>query len=426
MIAYQNPALEHKRAPASPAYCADETTRPVAGTPCLPHSTPIDPSGERAAWRERASDLADWALANVVVRTDCYGAYHRIRTADGITVELKTIHESLTRERLIRHFSGEEPEDRVAVHIVCPIDETCKVTIVDIDAHGPDDDPEANWAFARVVARRAMGRGVVTRVLDSNGAGGYHVWVLHQRPIPCTESHRFGKWLVHGWAQLGLRREPESLPKSPRLTGKRFGQLIRLPGRHHKRLHRTAVWDGVTDDRNVGFLHGAAAIEAILETGGVPDRAPPSPLVPPDFTLPSERLASAIHDRSVDADELDRDAALAREALGHLGEKYYEDYDRWVRVGMALRQLGDQGLALWHEWSARSRSRYRPDDLDEKWKTFESATDSPLAHFGDRHLLVGLGSLFAWARENGWKATEKPATSPRRGRRRQWSFVVKL
>ena len=75
---------------------------------------------EGLAWSERASDLADWALANVVVRDDCYGSYRRIPTANGIEVKPTTVHDPLTRDRLIRHFRGEAPEERVAVHIVSP------------------------------------------------------------------------------------------------------------------------------------------------------------------------------------------------------------------------------------------------------------------------------------------------------------------
>ena len=71
---------------------------------------------------------------------------------------------------------------------------------------------------------------------------------------------------------------------------------------------------------------------------------------------------------------------------------------------MALRQLGDVGLGLWHEWSSQS-GRYHAMELDEKWKTFDSATESRLAHFGNRPNLIGLGSLFAWATEEG---SERP------------------
>jgi hypothetical protein len=208
------------------------------------------------------------------------------------------------------------------------------------------------------------------------------------------------------------------------LTGKKYGQFIRLPGRHHKRPHWTRVWDGATDDRDTGLLRGDAAIRAILRSPGQPVPAPSSPLVPPDFILPCEIATPGIRDRQVDPEALDRDAALARDALDYLGEDYYEDYDWWVKVGMALRQLGDQGLELWHEWAAQSRSLYRPEDLDAKWPTFQSATESPLVGLSNRPFLIGLGSLFAWAKQEGWKPPEKKSAS--RSPRRRWSFSIDL
>jgi hypothetical protein len=346
-------------------------------------------------------------------------------TADGIKFEVRRNCHQLTRDRLIQHFRGDDPEDRIAVYTVSPDDETCKVTVVDIDAHGPEDDPDANWAFALAVARRAMARGVEVLVFASNGAGGYHVLCFHSQPIPCAEAYRFARWLVHDWAQHGLRRQPEWLPKGAGLTGKRFGQPIRLPGQHPKRKYWTAVWDGATEAKDSGFLRGAAAIAAILRTGGRRDRPLAGPLVPPDFVPPGGRSTAAIPRRQVDPDDLDRDAALARDALRFLDESYYDDYDRWVQVGMALRQLGDVGLDWWHEWSSQS-SLYRSSELDEKWQTFESATESLLAQFGRRSHLIGLGSLFAWAKENGWKRPETRTESTRRGPRRTWSFSVKL
>jgi hypothetical protein len=50
-----------------------------------------------------------------------------------------------------------------------------------------------------------------------------------------------------------------------------------------------------------------------------------------------------------------------------------DDYDTWLQVGMALWHQyrgSDEGLVLWHEWSAQA-SNYDEDALDDKWPTFE-------------------------------------------------------
>ena len=57
---------------------------------------------------------------------------------------------------------------------------------------------------------------------------------------------------------------------------------------------------------------------------------------------------------------------------------------------MALHVLGDRGLQLWDEWSKTCKDKYEPGACATKWETF---TDNGMS----------LGSLFHWAREQGWK-----------------------
>ena len=118
--------------------------------------------------------------------------------------------------------------------------------------------------------------------------------------------------------------------------------------------------------------------------------------------------------RKVDPEELSREAALARDALGHLGPEFYDDYDLWVRVGMALCQLGDQGLDIWHEWSARS-AKYDANMLDSKWQTFTASHGTEQLWTGGRSRLVGLGSLFKFAEENGWERSSDKQRIKRSG-----------
>ena len=411
MLAYQILTAEQNTAPSGSA--RDPLGMSLAdlsgGGP--QRSQPADPQIAKAAWCQYAGRLADWVLTNVVVRTDSYGSYRCVPAPDGTRFEVRTNHCQLTRDRLIQHFSGDLPQDRIAVYTVSPDDETCKVTVVNIDAHGPEDDPNSNWAFAKVVARRARSRGIEVLVLASNGVGGYHVWCFHSRPIPCAEAYRFGKWLVHDWGDYGLGKEPESLPKSPALTGKRFGQPIRLPGRHPKRDYWTAVWGGATEDRDSGLFCGTAAIDAILRTCGQPERQPHSPLVPADYAPANERRSASTSARSVDPEVLDLESARAREALVYLGQDYFDNYDRWLRVGLALRHLGNQGLDLWHEWSSRSSGRYQPDVLDQKWTTFASPPGESPEWAGFRRTIVGLGTLFDWAKKEGWQPPGTTAES---------------
>lgn len=80
-----------------------------------------------------------------------------------------------------------------------------------------------------------------------------------------------------------------------------------------------------------------------------------------------------------------------REALQHIDA---EDYDIWLRVGMALhREMDDAGLSLWIEWSARA-SNFNEGECEEKWSSFGKRIDGPV---------VSLGTVYHLAREGGWQ-----------------------
>lgn len=48
-----------------------------------------------------------------------------------------------------------------------------------------------------------------------------------------------------------------------------------------------------------------------------------------------------------------------------------DDYDEWLKVGMALKQEGEP-VEIWDEWS-RSSSKYRPGDCEKRWRSFDSS-----------------------------------------------------
>lgn len=73
-----------------------------------------------------------------------------------------------------------------------------------------------------------------------------------------------------------------------------------------------------------------------------------------------------------------------RSALGHLSA---DEYDEWIAVGQALKPLGDEGLALWLDWSQTS-DKWESRDA-KRWETFDA----------DR---TGYQSIFAKAQRAGW------------------------
>lgn len=81
------------------------------------------------------------------------------------------------------------------------------------------------------------------------------------------------------------------------------------------------------------------------------------------------------------------DVEKARQALDRLAPWRRNDYQPWVNVGMALSELGNDGLLLWDSWSRRSQ-KYQKDICAEKWKSFKPGQG------------LTLGSLLHWAQED--------------------------
>lgn len=61
-------------------------------------------------------------------------------------------------------------------------------------------------------------------------------------------------------------------------------------------------------------------------------------------------------------------------------DRWCDDYDGWLKVGMALHHEtggADAGLDLWHAFSEES-AKYDPDELDKRWRGFGRAGGEPI------------------------------------------------
>lgn len=77
-----------------------------------------------------------------------------------------------------------------------------------------------------------------------------------------------------------------------------------------------------------------------------------------------------------------------------------DDYDGWIRVGMALKQgLGDKGMHIWEQWSSTS-GKYNPQEISKRWRSFQRSD-------------VSIASLFYMAMDHGYvhnyTLAERPA-----------------
>ncbi len=215
-----------------------------------------------SVWAEHADYLGPWAEKRLVNRADRWGGIQRKAGKPGWYKATG----KLTVNRLARHFKGADPTDVIGVYSTAPDpDEVCWSLWLglDFDHHGEGPAPDSTWNAALScfeVLTKLRFRPILE---DSNGRGGFHVWVLFAERVQTTGVRAFGLWLVRGWKTWGLDSQPEVFPKQDRITPKDCGNLLRLPGRHFKNLdHWSRIWDGSR------WLEGEDAIGYLVNTTG--------------------------------------------------------------------------------------------------------------------------------------------------------------
>src|SRR5262249_3786284 len=85
------------------------------------------------------------------------------------------------------------------------------------------------------------------------------------------------------------------------------------------------------------------------------------------------------------------EARHVAEAMEYLPAEWRDDYEKWLLVGLCLRQLGRTGLELWRGWSRGAK--YQFGDCGAKWGTMAA----------DRSAGVHLGIVSAGGRGTGWR-----------------------
>lgn len=217
----------------------------------------------RAAWADSAEALATWTLTHLANRVDVWGAFiplHRRTDPDkkAWTAPAKNRRslDTLTEAVLARHFIGHSVDDLVGVHSTSA-DLTSRWLGFDIDNHG--GNPERARENAANVARIIAGlrdRGAEPLVERACDRDGFHLWVTLDEPAPTHRVYSFAHTLL---TELGLEGACEAFPKQASLAPGKFGNWLRLPGRHHTRDH----WSEIRSARR--WLRGADAIAKILE-----------------------------------------------------------------------------------------------------------------------------------------------------------------
>jgi hypothetical protein len=315
---------------------------------------------DAAAWAAHAQELARWADAGYVNRRDVAGGYTALEERgkeyvkpDGTAAKVGSTvtrpaparrgGDYLTLARLGRHFRARGPLDVLGAHTTSP-DNTSRFGTVELDHHGPLSNPtEVNFRAAVAWWERLRERGFHPLLWDSNGTGGYHLDVLLAEPVATPGLFHFLRRLVSDHAAYGLSKPPETFPKQPRIAPGRYGNWVRLIGRHHTKDFWARVWDGSR------WLEGHGAIDFLLALTGdpvtlVPEAPPPAPSPPPrrpPAATPGGNLSARIA------------AYLAR--LPNLGEGQGRDDVAFNFAAWLVRdlQLPDAVALAWLErWDA--------------------------------------------------------------------------
>jgi hypothetical protein len=307
-----------------------------------------DASAVASAWAARADELARWAFARLVVRSDAWGGYRppeewgkEYLKPDGTIGKLgqtTTRKGRLTEALLARHFRATERGDLIGLHSTSA-DNTSLWGGVDIDWHGPTSTaPEINARAALAWYDSLTAGGFHPLLTDSNGAGSYHLLVLLAEAVLTSRLYHFLKRLVGDHARHGMTRPPETFPKQAALRpGTAYGNWLRLPGRHHSREHWSRVWDGAR------WLDGGEAVAFLLRLAGddpglIPEVLTRSAPTPRSHVKRTRRSHIISIPAAFGDDPAGRAAAyLAR--LPHLGEGQGRDDVGYRFAAFLLRDL---------------------------------------------------------------------------------------
>jgi hypothetical protein len=227
-------------------------------------------------WVRFADELAEWAMERLVNRRDVWSQYTLKDGKIGVVmlpiVERRKLGtDMVTLNKLHRHFSGKSPAHLIGLHSISD-HSTCKWFAIDVDLHdetlpGSDEIAEANFNAALEWAERLREQGIDAMLMDSNGVGGYHVWVLLDKEYPLADVYDFADELRSDWKELGLPRKPEQFPPKRAVGPDDLPYTLRTPGRHHTRHHYTRLWNfDAVDSSELEWLAGGDAIEAMMAT----------------------------------------------------------------------------------------------------------------------------------------------------------------
>ena len=321
-------------------------------------------------WAQRAGELADWAMERLVNRRDVWGQYSVLtpserrrsgRSYKAMTLPMKDKRgaDMVTLDKLTRHFASRpmRKPQIIGLHAKSK-DATSKWFAIDIDLHDDtkllaEDHARRNLNAALAWCDKFRADGYDPMLFNSDGYGGYHIWVLLAQPAPTRAVFAYLKDVVSKWEAAGLEEEPETFPK--KVKDDSIGSWFRLPGLHHSRPLHSSLWSGDEwlDDP---WLEGHAAIDAMLEV--IPGPPPPT-MEDVDVNAPRKTLRRPDHQQFKRTGKakvcVDLDGVLAKPISGKLTEigppvdgalEFMRDLSETAEITILTSRLATTGKLL--------------------------------------------------------------------------------
>ena len=203
----------------------------------------------RAAWAEHAAELTRWAYKCLYARDSAYPVW--VKDIN----DWRCVHEDLTADVLRSHFFG---TTTIGIYTL-GLDSKCLYVGWDIDHHdGDPGDPAANWRYACILCLWLARMGANPLLEDSNGSGGYHIWLRFSRAhseLGCPFGRQLARASLPGWhPRRGV----------PQATGPDRDPQVRQPNAPAGAAPQTQSLESVLRRREVAGRRGCLPLAAGL------------------------------------------------------------------------------------------------------------------------------------------------------------------
>ena len=244
----------------------------------------------------------------------------------------------------------------------------------DIDGKDWDaEDPDRGKALALEHMNSTFYDGLEPSIIVDTGHG-YHVyWLLSESyRFTSDEERRRFKRVLDGISSM-LRGDK---------SANDIARILRLPGTLNTKYE---------EQRECMIIRWNPVLKYNFE---ILEKNFPKP-------APEEPLQEQEHREK----DFGRDLDIALQALPRLRPSRADDYESWLKVGMALHSISEDPdrskilLLMWDDWSQRSK-KFKADVCAEKWSSFSTNRDTQIT----------VGSLAKWAAEDGGERIIIPGT----------------